>query len=461
MSEKSFLLTQIAIYASFKNEKIMTAMNNKKSLLAKIATKEAKVGVVGMGYVGLPFAVEKAKVGFQVLGIDNNPSRAEKVNKGESYISDIKSEELKPLVEKNLIKVVTDFERVSELDVVVICVPTPLTKYLTPDLQYVEYVAEELSKHMRPGQLFSLESTTYPGTTEEVLLSKLEKSGLKINEDFFLCHSPERVDPGNKRYTTKNTSKVVGGIGAASIEVAEAFYKQTIENVVLVSDAKVAELCKVYENTFRAVNIALVNELAMLCDKMNLSVWEVLDAAFTKPFGILPFYPGPGVGGHCIPLDPHYLEWKAKELNFNCRFISLAGQINRQMPHFVIEKLFRILNEQKIAPSAASILLLGISYKKDVSDWRESPGLEIFKLLKTFGVNVQYSDPHVPQISVDHGETASSVPLSAGELDKYNAAIVISDHTAFKWEEIISKCRKIFDTRNALKNFKDSNIIRL
>ncbi|MEI7441884.1 MAG: nucleotide sugar dehydrogenase, partial [bacterium] len=302
-------------------------MSSEKVLLEKFEKKTAKIGVIGMGYVGLPFAVEKAKVGFSVVGIDMNPERIAKVNMGESYITDVKTEELKPLVEKGLIRGVTSFEVVKELDVIVICVPTPLTTYLTPDLQYVENVSEEIGKHIRPGQLISLESTTYPGTTEEVVLTRLKKSGLKLNTDFFLCHSPERVDPGNARYTTKNTSKIVGGVGEASAKIAEAFYKQTIEKVISVSDARVAELAKVFENTFRAVNIALVNELAMLCDRMDLNVWNVLDASFTKPFGILPFYPGPGVGGHCIPIDPHYLEWKAREVNFDCRFISLAGQI--------------------------------------------------------------------------------------------------------------------------------------
>ena len=304
-----------------------------QALLKKIESHTAVVGVVGMGYVGLPFAVEKGKVGFPVIGIDQNPARAAQINRGENYIPDVNDGELRDLVKRGLVRAISDFDAVAEMDVIVICVPTPLTKNLNPDLQYVENVTRELAKHLRPGQLISLESTTYPGTTEEIMLPILEASGLKVEADFFLSHSPERVDPGNARYTTKNTSKVVGGIGPNSQTVAVAFYSQTIERVVPVSSANAAEMVKVFENTFRAVNIALVNELALLCDKMNLNVWEVLDAAFTKPFGIMPFYPGPGVGGHCIPLDPHYLEWKAREYNFNTRFIALAGMRSISLPH--------------------------------------------------------------------------------------------------------------------------------
>ncbi|MGZ4033107.1 MAG: nucleotide sugar dehydrogenase, partial [Tumebacillaceae bacterium] len=316
----------------------------KQALLDKIINRTAKVGVVGLGYVGLPFAVEKAKVGYSVIGIEHNEMRASQVNSGESYISDIQSEELRALVEEGSIHAVTGFEDVSLLDAIIICVPTPLTKNLTPDLQYVEHVTREIAHRMRPGQLISLESTTYPGTTDEVMLPILEASGLKVEQDFFLAHSPERVDPGNERYSTKNINKVVGGIGPESCEVAELFYKQTVEHVITVTNTKAAEMVKVFENTFRAVNIALVNEFMLLCDRMQLNVWEVLDAAFTKPFGIMPFYPGPGVGGHCIPIDPHYLEWKAKELQFNTHFISLAGEINRKMPFFVREKASRLLN---------------------------------------------------------------------------------------------------------------------
>ncbi len=369
------------------------------ALKAKVADRTAFVGVIGLGYVGLPLAVEKAKVGFRVLGVEQNPRRAEKVNRGESYITDVPSGELKEVVEKGLLRAETGFDRVAEMDVIVIAVPTPLTQNLTPDLQYVERVTLEIAKRLRPGQLISLESTTYPGTTEEVMLPILEESGLKVEEDFFLVHSPERVDPGNKRYTTKNTTKVVGGVGPRSLEAGVFFYQQTIEKVVPVSSAKAAELVKVFENTFRAVNIALVNELAMLCDRMGLNVWEVLDAAFTKPFGIMPFYPGPGVGGHCIPIDPHYLEWKAKEYNFNTHFIALAGEINRKMPEFVVEKALRVFAEAGVPVKGAKVLVLGVAYKKDIPDYRESPAIAVIRGLRRLGVEVEYHDPHVPRFS--------------------------------------------------------------
>jgi UDP-N-acetyl-D-glucosamine dehydrogenase len=334
-------------------------------LKEKIKNHTAIVAVVGLGYVGLPFAVEKAKVGFRVIGIEQNPVRSEKVNNGENYIRDVKDEDLKKVVNNGKFQAVTNFQRVSEADVIVICVPTPLTKNLTPNLSYIESVNAEIANHLRPGQLVTLESTTYPGTTDEVMLPILEQvSGLEQGKDFFLAYSPERVDPGNKRYTTRNTNKVVGASNPVSLEVATLFYRQTILDVVPVSSAKAAELVKVFENTFRAVNIALVNELTILCDRMNLNVWEVLDAANTKPFGIMPFYPGPGVGGHCIPLDPHYLEWKAKEFNFNTHFIALAGEVNRKMPQFVREKTWRVLNQKGIAPSRANILVMGVAYKK-------------------------------------------------------------------------------------------------
>ncbi|HBY76413.1 MAG TPA: UDP-N-acetyl-D-glucosamine dehydrogenase, partial [Cyanobacteria bacterium UBA11148] len=323
-------------------------------LQEKIKSRTAIVGVVGLGYVGLPFAVEKAKVGYRVLGIEQNPQRVESVNAAQNYITDIKDEDLKAVISSGKLQAILGFDRIPEMDVIVICVPTPLTKNLTPNLSYVENVTQEIAKYLRPGQLVTLESTTYPGTTDEIMRPLLEQtSGLKQGQDFFLAHSPERVDPGNQRYTTKNTSKVVGASDAYSRDVAILFYEQTIEQVVPVSSAKAAELVKVFENTFRAVNIALVNELALLCDRMNLNVWEVLDAANTKPFGIMPFYPGPGVGGHCIPLDPHYLEWKAKEFNFETRFIALAGEINRRMPEFVREKVWRVLNNLGVAPAKA------------------------------------------------------------------------------------------------------------
>ncbi|MBC7221576.1 nucleotide sugar dehydrogenase [Candidatus Bipolaricaulota bacterium] len=426
----------------------------KEELLQKIRDHTAIVGVVGLGYVGLPFAVEKAKVGFRVIGVEQNPVRAAKVNRGENYISDVRDEELRELVARGLICAETDFKRVPEMDVIVICVPTPLTKNLTPDLQYVEKVTREIAARLRPGQLVSLESTTYPGTTEELMLPILESSGLKVEQDFFLVHSPERVDPGNKRYTTRNTCKVVGGVGPASLEVGVAFYSQTVERVIPVSSAKVAELVKVFENTFRAVNIALVNELALLCDRMGLNVWEVLEAAFTKPFGIMPFWPGPGVGGHCIPVDPHYLEWKAKELNFNTHFIALAGEINRRMPEFVKDKAFRILNKLGIAPSKAKILVLGVAYKKDLDDVRESPAIEVIRLLREYGAAVVYHDPYVPKIRIEEREM-ESVPLTEELLRAQDLVIITTDHSCIDYPWVVKHARHVFDTRNATKQVKE------
>lgn len=429
-----------------------------ESLKNKIADKTALVGVVGLGYVGLPFAVEKAKVGYKVLGIEQNPRRAEMVNRGQNFIGDVADEELSALVGQGLISAETSFSRIAEADVIVVCVPTPLNKNLAPDLQYVESVTREIAKHLRPGQLVSLESTTYPGTCEEVMLPILETSGLKVEEDYFLSHSPERVDPGNKRYTTKNTHKVVGGVGPRSLDVATEFYKQTILNVVPVSSAKAAELTKVFENTFRAVNIALVNELTVLCDRMGLNVWEVLDAAFTKPFGIMPFYPGPGVGGHCIPLDPHYLEWKARELNFTTRFIGLAGEINRAMPAFVVAKARRCLNEMGVAMSRASILVLGAAYKKDIDDWRESPSMEVIRLLIEDGATVSYHDPHVPSVN-EHGVSLVSVPLEG--LDKYDLVVIATDHTAVDYATVVAGAKHVLDTRNATRGLSAKNVTLL
>ena len=426
-------------------------MTPQETLVQKINDHTAVVGVVGLGYVGLPLAVEKAKVGFRVIGVEQNPQRAAKINAGQNYIADVADADLAAVVADGRLSAATDFSRVAEMDVIVVCVPTPLTKNLTPDLRHIENVTREIAQHLRPGQLVSLESTTYPGTTDEVMLPILEGSGLKVEEDFFLAHSPERVDPGNQRYTTKNTSTIVGGVGPRSLDVAVAFYRQTILEVVPVSSTKAAELVKVFENTFRAVNIALVNELTLLCDRMGLSAWEVLDAAFTKPFGIMPFYPGPGVGGHCIPIDPHYLEWKAKELNFNTRFIALAGEINRHMPEFVREKAIRVMNHLAVVPRNAHVLVLGVAYKRDLDDCRESPAIEVIKLLQHEGASVDYHDPHVPELAQD-GIVLSSIALTAEALSAADLVIVTTDHTAVDYEFVVRHARHVLDTRNATKD---------
>lgn len=418
----------------------------------KILNRTAKVGVFGLGYVGLPFAVEAAKAGFTVVGYDRKQERADLVNQGESYIQDVATSELKELVNQGLITATVDTSSLAEVDVIIVAVPTPLTKNLTPDLQYVRAVTKTIGKHIRKGQFICLESTTYPGTTNDEMRPILEESGLIADQDFYLAHSPERVDPGNKDFNTQNTTKVVGGVGPNSLEVAKTFYEQTIAKVVTVSSADAAELVKVFENTFRAVNIALVNEMAKLCDKMNLNVWEVLDAANSKPFGIMPFYPGPGVGGHCIPLDPHYLEWKAREYNFTTRFIALAGEINRSMPRHVVEKAARVLNEKGKSLNGSHVLVLGVAYKKDISDWRESPSTDVIHLLDESGSIVSYSDPFCPAITV--GKTPmESVPLSSDLLARTDLVIIATGHTDVDYKMVVESGVPILDTRNITKPF--------
>lgn len=426
-----------------------------RQLQERIVNHTACVGVIGLGYVGLPFAVEKAKVNFPVIGIEQNPKRAEQVNQADNYISDVDDAELKAVVEAGKLKAYTSFDHVSKMDVIIICVPTPLTKNLTPDLSYIEKVTAEIAHHLRPGQLISLESTTYPGTTDEVMRPILEEcSGLKQGRDFFLAHSPERVDPGNQRYTTKNTNKVVGASDPLSREIAALFYQQTIDHVVPVSSAKTAELVKIFENTFRAVNIALVNELALLCDRIDIDVWEVLDAANTKPFGIMPFYPGPGVGGHCIPIDPHYLEWKAKEVNFNTRFIALAGEINRRMPSFVRSKAFRVLNQLGIAPSRSHILVIGVTYKKDLADWRESPAIAVIEALQREQAQLSYHDPYVPRIQIGQ-QWLESTELTEETVAKADLVIVATEHSSVDFGWVLQHAKAILDTRGATRKLAD------
>ncbi len=431
-----------------------------RELLDKISAKTITIGVVGLGYVGLPFLVEKAKVGLKVIGIDQNPERVNKLARGENYIDDVDDDELKNIVHQGLVTATSDIQALSTADVIVICVPTPLDKNLCPDLRYVVSVSEEIARCLRRGQLISLESTTYPGTTEEIIQPILEQSGLKAGEDFFLAHSPERVDPGNKRYSTKNTNKVVGGVDANSLMAAESFYKLAIQDVVAVSSAKAAELVKIYENTFRAVNIALANEVALLCDRMNLNVWEVLDAAFTKPFGIMPFYPGPGVGGHCIPIDPHYLEWKAREYNFHMHFIALAGETNRKMPDFVVSKISRVLNSAQKPLKGSKILLLGMAYKADVADHRESPAIEIFRLLKNAGANVSYHDRWVDEI-VETDFTATSCELSDDVLEQADLVLITTNHTHLNYHRIVKLSKLILDTRYATRGITEEKIVLL
>jgi UDP-N-acetyl-D-glucosamine dehydrogenase len=425
-------------------------------LRKKIIDRSAKVAVIGLGYVGLPLAVEKAKVGFHVLGIEQNPKRADKINKGENYILDVKDEELKQVVREGKLKAYSDFTCLPAADVIVICVPTPLTPNLDPDISYIVSVTKEIAVHLRPGQLITLESTTYPGTTQEVILPQLEATGLKTGQDFFLAFSPERVDPGNKRYTTENISKVVGGVTQTCLDVAHTFYTQTIKHVVTVSSPAVAEMTKVFENTYRAVNIALVNELMLLCDKMGLDVWEVVDAAATKPFGIQTFYPGPGVGGHCIPVDPFYLTWKAREFGFNTRFIGLAGEINIEVSYYVVNKMALALNWAQKCLNGAKVLVLGVAYKKDVADVRESPALRIIEQLIRHGSEVTYHDPLIPFVE-PHGRStfsAKSVPLVASALAAADCVLIVADHSGIDYEWVVQHSLLVVDTRNATKHVK-------
>lgn len=432
-------------------EKTLSSVQER--LIEAIQTRKARVGVVGIGYVGLPLAVEKGKVRFPVLGFDRNPSRVSQINAGENYIDDVDDAELAQLVREGQLTATTDFSLLADCDVIVICVPTPLTEHRDPDIQYIVNVAEQIAAVLRPGQLVSLESTTYPGTTQEVLLPILATSGLTVGEDFFLAFSPERVDPGNARYTTKNTNKVVGGITPACLSVAKTFYQQTILHVVPVSSPAIAEMTKVFENTFRAVNIALVNELALLCDRMGLNVWEVVDAANTKPFGIMRFNPGPGVGGHCIPIDPFYLTWKARQYDFHTRFIELAGEINVQMPYHVREKLIRALGKVRKPLAGSKLLVIGAAYKKDINDWRESPTLKLIDILVQDEVELAYHDPFVPEFT-HQGRKYVSKDLHEG-LSWADGVVIMTDHSQLDYEAIVREAPIVVDTRNATQNVQE------
>ncbi len=427
-------------------------------LKEKIEKHTARVGVIGLGYVGLPLAVEKGKVGFPVVGFDINDKRVDRVNAGDNYIGDVKDIELQDLVQKGVLKATTDFSRLPECDVIIICVPTPLTITRDPDISYIEASAREIARYLRPGQLITLESTTYPGTTQEVILPLLEATGLQVGKDFFLAFSPERVDPGNKRFSTKNTSKVVGGMTPVCLEIAYTLYAQTIVNVVPVSSPAAAELTKVFENTYRAVNIALVNELMLLCDRMGLDIWEVVEAAGTKPFGIQTFYPGPGVGGHCIPIDPFYLTWKAREYDFHTRFIELAGEINVEVSYYVVNRVVRALNAENKSLKDAKVLILGVAYKKDIDDVRESPALKIMELLRQEGANLTYHDPFIPVIEPHGGSTVrlESVPLTDEALAQSDCVLILTDHSVIDYERVVELASVVVDTRNATKSVEQN-----
>jgi len=423
------------------------------ALLEKIANRTAKVGVVGLGYVGLPLAVEFAQAGFSVIGIDLDAGKTDRLNRGESYIQDVPSSVVGPLVKAGRLSATTDPSAVRDFDTINICVPTPLRKTKDPDLSFVVSAVEAIAGHLHAGMLVILESTTYPGTTEEVVQPILEATGLRAGVDFFLAFSPERVDPGNATWTTKNVPKVVGGLTPECTRLAGTLYRSSIDTVVEVSSPKVAEMVKLLENTFRAVNIGMVNELALMCDRLGLSVWEVVGAAATKPFGFMPFYPGPGLGGHCIPIDPFYLSWKVKEVGFEARFIELAGQVNGAMPHHVVDKIVDALNVHGKAVNGAGILVLGVAYKRDIDDVRESPALDVMALLMKKGGRVTYHDPYVPLIAGSHwpgGVDMLSVALTPEAMATADCVVILTDHRTFDIPEIVTHSRLVVDTRNAI-----------
>jgi UDP-N-acetyl-D-glucosamine dehydrogenase len=426
----------------------------------KLRDKLATIGIVGLGYVGLPLAVAFAMARFKVLGFDTQQKRADLVNQGKSYIADVSSDSLSSVVTGKLLEATTDQSRIKEVDAICICVPTPLTKTKDPELSYVISESEAVSRYLQKGQLVVLESTTYPGTTREVMLPILEHSGLKAVRDFYLAFSPERTDPGSKNYNIRNTPKVVGGIDPKSTKLATLLYSQIVERVVPVSSPEVAEMTKVFENVFRSVNIALVNELAHLCEKMGLSVWEVIATASTKPFGYMPFYPGPGIGGHCIPLDPYYLANKAREFDFHTRFIELAAEINEHMPYHVVSRILEVLSTRGKGLNGAKILILGVAYKKDVEDIRESPALKIIQLLRERGVEVSYNDPYVSRIHLPAGDM-ESVELDEECLASMDCVVIVADHSCYNMGEVVARAKLVFDTRGATRGLKQANIVRL
>jgi UDP-N-acetyl-D-glucosamine dehydrogenase len=429
------------------------------NLKDKITARQARIGIIGLGYVGLPLAIEFAKQGFEVTGFDVDESKITELMAGRSYIGDVKSGEVADAVKAGKFRATTDMSKLAEMDVADICVPTPLRKTKDPDMSYVVAASEQIAKYIHPGMLVVLESTTYPGTTAEVLQPMFEAKGLTVGKDFLLAFSPERVDPANPKYQTKNTPKVVGGTTPACVDAAVALYSSAIDTVVPVSSTQVAEMVKLLENTFRAVNIGLVNELALMCDRMHIDVWEVIDAARTKPFGFMPFYPGPGLGGHCIPIDPFYLSWKARETGFECRFIELAGHINGSMPEFVVTRVSEALNSQKKAINGSRIHMFGVAYKKDVSDLRESPSLDILDMLHRRGADLSYTDPYVS--SLHHGKLCLKSVDEQIAADGIDCAVICTDHSVFDYRSMPGRFPLVVDTRNALKGIKSENIFRL
>lgn len=434
-----------------------------QTLSKGIEQGEATIGIIGLGYVGLPIVIRFCEEGFKVVGFDVDPTKVKSLKKGRSYIEHIPSEKIASFLKgkQPLFSATTDMSRLADVDVIIICVPTPLSNKREPDMTYVESTAHEIAKNLRKGQLISLESTTYPGTTEELLLPMFEQRGLHVGEDFFLVFSPEREDPGRIDFTTSNTPKIVGGITRNCVTLGASLYSKIVSTVVPVSSTKVAELSKLLENIYRSVNIALVNELKILCDRMGIDIWEVIEAAKTKPFGFQAFYPGPGLGGHCIPIDPFYLTWKAREYNFATRFIELAGEINSNMPYFVIQKVMDALNTCGKSLQGSKVLVLGMAYKKDVDDKRESPSMELIKILKQKGAKVAYNDPFIPvAISPRKGFTMSSTKLTEKSIRNYDCVLIATDHSAYDYRWIVKNSKLVVDTRNATAGIRSRKIVK-
>ena len=442
----------------------MSVSENKRKLLDKISARAARVGVVGLGYVGLPLVVEFARCGFNSTGFEVDAKKVNAINRGESYIPDAPTAHVAELVEAKSLGATTDFALLKEQDVIIICVPTPLRKTKDPDVSYILAASEKIQACLRPGQLVILESTTYPGTTDEVLRPMFDATGLRLDEDYFLAFSPERVDPGNEKFNTKNITKVVGGVTETSAEVAAAVYGAIVDNVHPVSSARVAETCKLLENTFRAVNIGLVNELARLCDTLGIDTWEVIAAAATKPFGFMPFYPGPGIGGHCIPLDPHYLSWKARMHGFEARFISLAEEVNSRMPDHVVDLVARGLNNHRKPVNGSKVLIIGVAYKREIDDMRESPALGIIEKLQSLGADVQFHDPYVAEIYLEgNNNLLRGIELSSEAVSEADCVVIVTDHRKIDYAWLTERAKLLVDTRNATRGLRDfeEKIIRL
>ncbi len=426
----------------------------KTALLNKIEAREAQIAIIGIGYVGLPLAVEFAKEGYRVFGVDVSADKVERINQGVSYIPDITTEDVAVLVKQGTLSATTDFSILSQVDAISICVPTPLRKTKDPDMSFIVAATDQIVEHSRAGQLVVLESTTYPGTTDELIAPRLKGKGFEIGKDVFICFSPERVDPGNPTYGTRNTPKVLGGTTPACLEVAVALYSKAINTIVPVTSTRAAEMVKLLENTFRSVNIGLVNEMAVMCDKLDVNVWEVIQAASTKPFGFMTFYPGPGLGGHCIPIDPLYLSWKLKALNYNARFIELASEINSNMPLVVVNKVMDALNAVRQTVNGASILVMGAAYKRDIDDLRESPSLDIIRLLQERGAAVSYHDPYVPDLHHE-GLDLRSIDLTEKAVGAADCVVIVTDHSSIDYGWLAAHARIVVDTRNALKHVEN------